>query len=65
MPSGRMSLDRIEEHFYEKDLYLGSVKRMEHVKHAKNEGCFGNMPLPNVFRTLSRKLSRKNSNKSI
>ena len=63
------SLTDIHTDIYEKNVYVGSVRR-DSKSDAQNSilersGCFGKVQVPTVFRSLSRRLSRKSSTKSL
>ena len=61
------SLTDIHTDIYEKNVYVGSVRRDSKNQNSILEpsGCFGKVQVPTVIRSLSRRLSRKNSTKSL
>ena len=60
------SLTNIRTDIYEKDIYVGSVKPESMIQpDLEPVGCFGKVQVPTVIRSLSRRLSRKNSTKSL
>ena len=59
------SLTDIHTDIYEKNVYVGSVKRDSENSILEPSGCFGKVQVPTVIRSLSRRLSRKNSTKSL
>ena len=61
------SLTDIHTDIYEKNVYVGSVRRDSKTQNSilERSGCFGKVQVPTVFRNLSRRLSRKSSTKSL
>ena len=60
------SLTDIHTDIYEKNTYVGSIRRDSKTQNSLEPvGCFGKVQVPTVIRSLSRRLSRKNSTKSL